>query len=459
MVKPEEKIVDYGGYQMILEDLGKGLKSVFNRLVTTTAVDKKTIEGVVTDIKKSLLQSDVNLQLANELANKIKKRSLEEKTPAGMTKREQVLKIDYDELIDFLGEKFEPLELKKKPSIILMAGLLGSGKTTTVAKLSRYLQKQGNKVCIICADVYRPAGLEQLQQLGQQVNVPVYGEKNEKNPINIIKNGLKEFSKKDVIIIDTAGRHKQEEKLMEELKQIGEIINPDETILVIDGTIGQIAKLQAEAFNKAVPIGSIIITKLDGTANGGGSLSACAATGAKVKFIGTGEKIDEFEPYDPTRFVSRMLGLGDMQTLLDKAKDAELKPEMAEKLLEGKFTLDDFYEQIESMGKMGSLEKIAGMIPGFGMMKLPQDALAKQEQQLKKYKIIIQSLTKDERANPSLIAGGRIKRVASGAGVAESDVRDMLKQYDQIKKLTRMLGRGNKDMMKLMKQFGGKMPF
>jgi signal recognition particle subunit SRP54 len=256
---------------MVLEELGKGLKSVFSKLLTSAIVDKKTVEELVDSIKKSLIKSDVNLELANKLSQRIKKRAFEEKTPAGMTKREHVLKIVYEELINFLGEKFEPLNLKKKPSVILMVGLLGSGKTTSCAKLARYLQKKGYRVGMICADVYRPASLEQLKQLGERINVPVYGEKNEKDVLKIIRNGLKEFSKKDIIIIDSAGRHRQAEKLMGEMKEIGNEIKPDETILTIDASIGQAAKIQAEAFHKAVPIESIIVTKLDGTAKGGGA--------------------------------------------------------------------------------------------------------------------------------------------------------------------------------------------
>lgn len=446
---------------MVLESLGNSLKSAFNRLVTSMTVDKKVIEEVVADIRRSFLQSDVNVQLANELAEKIRKRSLEEKTPSGMTKREQVLKIVYEELVNFLGREFEPLKLIKKPSIILMAGLLGSGKTTSVAKLARYLQKQGHKVGVICADVYRPAGLEQLQQLVQQINVPVYGEKNEKDPIKIIKNGLREFSKKDVIIVDTAGRHRQAEELMQELKQIHDVLKPDETILVIDGTIGQSAKVQAEAFHKVAPIGSILVTKLDGTSKGGGTLSACSVTGAKVKFIGTGEKLDDFEVYNPERFVSRLLGLGDLQTLLEKAKEAEIKPEKVEKIVEGKFSLQDFMSQLESIQKMGSLKSMLGMIPGFGMLKVPEDVLEKQEEKMKSYRYIIQSMTPQERENPEIISGSRIKRIAKGSGRSESEVRELLTQYNQMKKIIKQLGgmkglqRG--ELKKLAQQFGFKL--
>jgi len=441
----------------MLDNLGKNLGDLIRKLVTGTMVDEKAVEEVLQDLRKILLQSDVDLDLIDKLVSNIRKKCLQEKTPAGLTLREHVLKTIYDELVALLGEKPAEGDMLDRKRVMFV-GLFGSGKTTTIAKLARYLKKRGKKPALVALDYHRPAAPQQLKQLADQVGVQVHINE-QKDPYAAAREAMEKLQKNDVLIFDTAGRNALDAELAAELRKLGEMIKPDEVVLVMPADLGKIARRQANEFNRLVGITGVIVTKMDGTAKAGGALAAAAATGAKVKFIGTGEKIDEFEPYDPTRFVSRMLGLGDMQTLLDKAKDAELKPEIAEKMLEGKFTLDDFYEQIESMGKMGSLQKVADMIPGFGMMKLPQDALVKQEQQLKKYKIIIQSLTKDERANPSLIAGGRIKRVASGAGVAESDVRDMLKQYDQIKKLTKMLGRGNKDMMKLLKQFGGKLPF
>lgn len=443
---------------MVLDELTTGLRSAFNRLAASITVDKTLIEQTVVDIRRALIQSDVNLQLANELADKIRNRSFEEKTPAGMSKREHVVKIVYEELVNLLGKKSEPLKLIRKPSIILMAGLLGSGKTTSTMKLAKYLQKQGRNVGVIGADVYRPAALEQLEQLGKQINVPVYGDKAEKNPLKIIDNGLKEFSKKDVVIVDTAGRYKQEESLMKEIRQIGEKLKPDETVLVIDATIGQQAKAQAEAFHKAVPIGSILITKMDGTSKGGGALSACSVTNAKVKFIGTGEKIENLELYDPDRFVSRLLGLGDLQTLLEKVKEADIKKESVEKILGGKFTLQDFMEQIEGLGKVGNLQSIVSMLPGLGSMKLPKDALEKQEQKMNVWKFIIQSMTKKEKEDPSIIDASRIKRIAKGSGRKEEEVRELLNQYNSMKKMMRgfggMKGLDRGQLKQLAKQMG-----
>jgi len=440
----------------MMDDFGKSLGDLIRRLTGGTTVDEKAVEEVLEDLRRILMQSDVESDLVERLVGNIRSKCLKGKTPAGLTLREHVLKTIYDELVGLLGEKPAEGDILQKKRIMFV-GLFGSGKTTTIAKLARYLKKRGKKPALVALDYHRPAAPQQLQQLGDQLGVPVHVNE-QKDPYAAVSDALEKFVKNDVIIFDTAGRNALDSELAAELKKLGEMIKPDEVMLAIPADLGKIARRQANEFDRLVGITGVIVTKMDGTAKAGGALAAAAATGAKVKFIGSGEKLDEFEQYDPARFVSRMLGLGDMQTLLDKAKDAELRPELAEKMLEGKFTLDDFYEQIESVGKMGSLDKIAGMIPGFGAMKLPEDALKKQEQQMKKYRIIIQSLTKAERADPSLLTAGRIKRAASGAGVAESDVRDMLKQYEQIRKLTKMLGRGNKDMMKMLKQFGGKMP-
>ncbi|MFQ6055777.1 MAG: LAGLIDADG family homing endonuclease, partial [Methanosarcinales archaeon] len=292
--------------------------------------------------------------------------------------------------------------------------------TTSIAKLARHFQKQGLRPALLALDYHRPAAIDQLVQLGKQINVPVYFDR-DNDPYKGAKDGIEKFKNFDAILIDTSGRNALDSKLAEELKKLGEIIKPDEVLLTIPADIGKVAKSQSEEFNKLVGITGVFVTKLDGTAKGGGCLSACAATGAKVKFIGTGEKIEDLEVYNPERFVSRLLGLGDLQTLLEKAKEAEIKPEKIEKIVEGKFTLQEFYEQIEAMGKMGSLEKVASMIPGFGMLKLPKDLMEKQEKKLKKFKVIIQSLTPEERETPKIINSSRIRRCAKGAGVSESD--------------------------------------
>jgi len=437
----------------MFDSLGKGLSSLIKRLVTSVSIDKAAVEEILKDLKVILLQADVDISLTEELIKNIRKKCLEEKVPAGLTLREHVLKTIYEELVRLLGEKPAGLIGKKK---IMFVGLFGVGKTSSVGKLARYFQKQGLRPALVALDYHRPAAPEQLKQLGDQIKVPVHIQSN-KNPYDAAIEGMKKFEKYDVLIFDTAGRNALDKELADELKKLGEKIKPDEVILTIPADLGKVAKKQSEEFHKLVGITGIFITKMDGTAKAGGALAACSATKAKVKFIGTGEHIEDFEVYDPERFVSRLLGLGDLQTLLEKAKEAEIKPEKVEKIVEGKFTLQDFMEQIEAMQKMGPLGKIAQMIPGLGM-KVPEDLMEKQEEKMKHYKHIIQSMTKEERENPEIINASRIKRIAKGSGRSEAEVRELLQQYEQMKKLMKMLGgkagleRGA--LGKLMKQFG-----
>jgi signal recognition particle subunit SRP54 len=441
----------------MFDSLGKNLSDLIKKLVSGTTVDKKIVEEVLIDLKKILLQSDVDLTLADELVTKIRKKCLEDKIPAGLTLREHVLKVIYDELVRLLGEK--PVELLGKKRIMLV-GLFGSGKTTSIAKLARYFQKQGLKPALVALDYHRPAAPDQLQQLGKQISIPVHVDE-KKNPYDAVKDGLKKFEKYDTIIFDTAGRNALDKELANELKKLGELIKPDEVLLTVPADLGKVARVQSEEFHKLVGVTGVIITKMDGTAKAGGALAATSVTGAKVKFIGTGEKIENFELYNPERFVSRLLGLGDLQTLLEKAKDAEIKKESVEKIVEGKFNLQDFYEQIEAMQKMGPLGQLAQMIPGFGMMKLPENLMEAQEEKMKHFKFIMQSMTKSEKENPDSIDASRIKRIAKGSGRPESEVRELLDQYNKMKKLMKTLGgkaglqRGA--LKQLSKQFGIKL--
>ena len=432
---------------------GKNISDLVRKILTRTTVDAEAVEDLVKGLQKILLQTDVDVKLVFELSENIRKRCLKEKLPPGLTLREQVMKVVYEELVKLLGEEKAVLIGKKK---IMLLGLFGSGKTTTAGKLAKYFQKQGLRPAMICCDYHRPAAPEQLSQLGDKLRVPVHVSK-EKNPYNALKEGLGKFKKYDAVIIDTAGRDALDKKLAEELKKMGKICQPDEVLLVIPADIGRVGGKQAEEFNKLVGITGVIVTKMDGTAKGGGALSACSATGAKVKFIGTSEKLENLEVYDPVRFVSRLLGLGDLQALLEKTKEAELKEEDVEKFLSGRFTLQDFYEQISGMQKMGSLSSVIDMIPGLGHA-VPEDMLVVQEEKLKKYKYIIDSMTKEEKKNADLIHSSRIKRIAKGSGTSQKDVRDLIKQYKQSKKLMKKMG-GIKGMKrgalkKLAKKFG-----
>lgn len=442
----------------MLDTLAKGLGGLIRKLVTGTSIDKNAVEEILVDLKKILLESDVDIQLTNTLIEEMRKKCLQEEIPSGLTLREHVLKVIYEELVKLLGEKPSELLGKKR---LMIVGLFGSGKTTTIGKLARYFIKQGLKPALVGLDYHRPAAPQQLQQLGKQIGVSVYVDDKSKDPYSVAKSALEKYSGYDVIIFDTAGRNALDKELADELKKLYEIIKPDEAILVIPADLGKVAKVQAEEFHKLVGVTGVIISKMDGTAKAGGALAATSVTGAKVKFIGTGEKLENLELYNPERFVSRLLGLGDLETLLEKAKEIDIKKESVERIAEGKFTLQDFMEQIENMNKMGPLQQIVGMIPGMGMMKIPEDMLKKQEDKMKSYRVIIQSMTKQERETPDTVTATRIKRIAKGSGKTENEVRELLNQYNQTKKMVKsfggMKGLQRGEFKKLAQQFGLKL--
>jgi signal recognition particle subunit SRP54 len=321
----------------------------------------------------------------------------------------------------------------------MFVGIQGSGKTTTVAKIANYLKKQGYKIGVICADTYRPAAYEQLNQLLSPLGIPVFFNENSKNAIEIAKEGLEKFfsSGINIVLIDTAGRHKEQEFLLKEMKELEKEIKPNEVILTLDGTIGQQASIQAEAFHKATPIGSIIVTKLDTSAKGGGALSAVAATGAKIRFIGVGEKIDDIEAFYPNRFVSRLLGMGDIEGLVERVKLAEMQvsEEKVQALLSGHFTLEDMISQIKETRKLGPLRKIISKFPLPMLPNISDEQLEIAEKEMDKWSAIINSMTPEERKNPEILNSSRIKRIARGAGVLEGDVKKLIKQYNLMKKL------------------------
>ncbi len=446
---------------MVLDRLGKSLHSALQKLTRATHVDERVIKELVRDIQRALLQADVNVELVLELTKRIEKRALEEKLPPGMARKEHIIKIVYGELSALMGRPV-PLQLKPgEPTVLLMVGLQGSGKTTSVAKLAAHFKKRGFKVGIVCADTFRPGAYEQLSQLGQQVGIGLFGDPKAKDPVKLAKEGVKRFKKErlELIIIDSAGRHRKEEALMEEMRQIAKTIGPDEIMLVVDGTMGQQAKEQAAAFKATTDIGSILITKLDGTAKGGGALSAVTAIGAPIKFIGTGEHIDDLERFVPERFVARLLGMGDIETLLKRieetARAEEMKPADMKAILAGKLTLRDVYSQLEMMGKMGPLKKLMQMIPGVGVA-VPEEQMRVGEEKLKRFKVIMQSMTSEELENPGVLNASRIRRVARGSGTSEADVKELLKQYEMIRKLIKTIakGRGPKfgPFAKLMKE-------
>jgi signal recognition particle subunit SRP54 len=325
----------------------------------------------------------------------------------------------------------------------MLVGIQGTGKTTASVKLARFHQKRGVRPAIICADTYRPGAFEQLKQLADRVNVPVYGEPTSKDPLRIVRKGMEEFTdqKHDLIIVDTAGRHKDESELMSEMKDLAKQIEPDEIILAIDASIGQAAMSQATAFNEATKIGSILVTKLDGTAKGGGALSAVAATHAKIKFVGTGEKIDDLEQFIPSSFVGRMLGMGDIKALVDRVRQAEIvvPQKKVKAFMEGKFSLKDMYDQMVAVRKMGPLKKLMGMVPGG--MNVPDDAMETAERKLDSWRVIIQSMTKEEVEDPKLVDSSRARRIARGSGTSDKQVKELINQYFMMKKMMKSMKR------------------
>jgi len=428
---------------MALEHLGSSLHEALRKVFRAPVVDEEILKELVRDVQRALLQADVNVKLVLEVSKRIEDKALKEKVPPGISRREHVIKVVYEELSRFLGEKPVPLKTEPgKSKVLMLVGIQGSGKTTGAAKLARYFQKRGLKTALVCADTYRPGAYAQLQQMAKRANVPVYGNPKGRESTRIVLDGLKQFGDRDIVIIDTAGRHKEEKGLIEEMKKLEKAIKPDEVILVIDGTIGQQAAVQAKAFHEATPIGSIFITKLDGSARGGGALSAVAAIGAPIKFISLGEKIDEVEPFVPSRFVGRLLGMGDLESLIEKVREAEVKvPERKMRaFLSGRFTLTDMYEQFESMKSMGPLRHLLKMIPGM-TYNIPEEMMEMAEDSLKKWRVIIQSMTPEEREKPKILTASRIRRVARGSGTKEKEVKELLERYNMLRKMMKTLRR------------------
>ena len=436
---------------MVLEKLGSSLYEAIRKVIRAPVVDADLVKELIRDFQRALLQADINVKLVMELSQNIEKRALDEELPPGISRREHLIKVVFDELTRFVGEKPAPLTIQPgRQNVLMLVGIQGSGKTTQAAKLARYFQKRGLRPAVVCADTFRPGAYDQLRQLAESINVDFYGDPENKDPAAIARDGVRKFRGHEAVIIDTSGRHKEEKSLILEMQQIAAAITPQEIILVLDGTIGQQAAAQAAAFNAATDIGSIIVAKLDGSARGGGALSSVAATGAPIKFIGTGEKIEDLEPFDPGRFISRLLGMGDIESLVSKVKEAEV--EVTEKdvyaLLSGKFTIADMYQQFEAVRKMGPLQKIISMIPGLGY-QLPQADLDVAEERLDRWKYIIESMTVEEREDPKVLNASRVRRIARGSGTEEREVRELIKQYNAMRKMLRQL-KGKRRMLRRM---------
>ena len=384
----------------MLDGLKNSLGAAIKKIVKSSGIDEELIKDLSKDVQRALLQSDVNVRLVLEITKQLEERALNETPPPGLSRKDHIVKILYDELSKLLGNESDFDFQPGKQNKIILLGIQGSGKTTVASKLARFLTRQGYKVGVVGADTYRPGALVQLRTMCEKSNVEVYGEENNKDSPSIVKNGLKYFKEQplDVILIDTAGRHKEEQDLLEEMDRINKVSDPDLALLVIDGTIGQQCFNQAEAFHKTIPVGGVIITKLDSSAKGGGALAASAATGSQIMYIGTGERIDDLEKFSPTRFVGRLLGMGDIQAVLDLAKRLENEGDdvRMKRISSGKMNMDDFFYQLEEVTKMGSLKGFLENMPGFsGMVK--DDQLNQMEDRVSKWRYIIQSMTKGEK--------------------------------------------------------------
>lgn len=433
----------------MLDNLRTGLRSALNKIVGASDINEELIDSLCKDVQRTLLQSDVNVRLVVSITKNLRERALNEQIPKGLSRKDHMVTILYGEVSRLLGYSGEitisdkPQQIEEqvisynpnKINIIMMSGIQGSGKTTVTAKLARWLTKNGYRVAVIGADTWRPGALTQLKMNCTKINVEVYGNEGSADPIEIVRSGLAYFTPQnpDFVIIDTAGRHKEEAGLLKEMNSIYEISKPDLVILVVDGTIGQQAYSQAKAFHEFARVGGIIVTKLDGTAKGGGALAATAATGARILFIGTGERIDDLEQFSPTRFVGRMLGMGDIKALLEMAKALEMQSDehQVKRLSSGKMTIEDFYAQMESVGKMG-FRNIIDNVPGLSSM-IKDDQLDDLQEKMEKWRFIIQSMTFLERKNPDTINDSRRKRIARGSGMTEHDVRDLIKNYSNSK--------------------------
>ena len=448
----------------MFDNLREGLRGALKKIVGASDINEELIDSLCKDVQRALLQSDVNVRLVLSITQNLKERALKEQPPKGLSRKDHIVTILYSELAKMLGYSGEVIKTidkaqeddhqsvvtsffkPGKQNVVLLLGIQGSGKTTVAAKMGRWLTKHGYRVGVIGTDTWRPGALTQLKMNCSKINIEVYGEEESKDAVEIATNGLEHFKEQnlDVIIIDTAGRHKEETSLLEEMREMHKVATPDLVLLVIDGTIGQQAFNQAKAFHEAAPVGGIILTKLDGTAKGGGALAASAATGAKVLFIGTGERIDDLEQFSPTRFVGRLLGMGDIKALLEMAKGLEIQADedQVKRVMSGKMTIEDFYTQMDSVKKMG-IKNVIDSLPGLSSM-VKEDQLDAMEVRMEKWRFIIQSMTKEEKKDPDLINESRRKRIARGSGQPESEIKTMIKQYND-----------SKDFMKHNKGRGG----
>ena len=440
---------------MAFESLSEKLSATFKRLRSKGRLTEADIKEAMRDVRMALLEADVSYKVVKDFIARVSQRALGQDVLASLTPAQMVIKIVNEELTETMGKENAKINISPKPPTVLMlVGLQGAGKTTNGAKLAAWLKKSGKRPLLVACDIYRPAAIQQLETVGGQVGVPVF-QMGQADPVDIAKAALSHAAKNgnDVLLLDTAGRLHVDEALMGELKELKREIQPTEIMLFIDAMTGQDAVNAAKAFDEALGVDSIFLTKLDGDARGGAALSVRAVTGKPIKFAGVGEKLDGIEPFHPDRMASRILGMGDILTLIEKAEqsfDEQKAREMSEKLLSNRFTLEDYYEQLQSLKSMGSLSDIAGMLPGIDAKQLSGASI--DEKALGRTEAILKSMTPAERRDPSLLNSSRKKRIARGSGTQVVDVNRLLKQYEQMQVLARQMG--GKNAKKLMRGRG-----
>ena len=430
----------------MFEELGDRLDKAIGKIKGYGSITEDNISDVLREVRLALLEADVNYKVVKEFTNSVKEKALGEEIKKSLKPDEVFLKILKDELLELLGEDKVELELKKNPNLLMLVGLQGSGKTTTIGKLANYLRKKhGKKPLLVACDIYRPAAIEQLKTIGKSLNIPVF-EEGKKDPVTIVKDAL-EYAKEnnnDYVLVDTAGRLQVDEELMNELININNEVKMDEILLVLDSMIGQDAINVITGFNEKLPLTGVILTKLDGDTRGGVAISARYLTNVPIKFIGVSEKLDGLEEFDPNRMVSRILGMGDMMGLIEKAEsimNEEEAEESYKKMKKGKFDLEDFLKQFKTVKKLGSLESIIKMIPGAKKMGLTNIQIDPKE--VSRIEAIVLSMTIEERRNPDIIKASRKERIAKGSGTTVQQVNKLLTQFEQSKKMMKMMSNGN----------------
>ena len=438
----------------MLGGLRSGLREAVNRIVKSGGVDKDTVKELKKDIQRSLILSDVDHMLTKAVTDRMEERALEETPPPGLSRKDHVVTILYEELSSLLGEEAQLPMNSDGTTRILLLGIQGSGKTTTCSKLAKLLSGKGLNVGVIGADNYRPGALAQLRTMCEKSKTEVYGSESSAESDEIVAAGMRHFGdSRDAIIIDTAGRHKEEGELLDEMRRIGRVARPHVSLLVIDGTIGQQCRAQAEAFHKSVPVGGIVVTKLDSSANGGGALAAAAATGARVMFVSNGERVDDLVPFSPTRFVGNMLGMGDVRAVLDLAKklEGQMDDERAARIYRGKMTLLDFLNELMTLHNSGSMRDMLESIPGMAG-KISEQGVSQAEENIEKWRSMVQSMTEEEQHKPEMLNRSRILRISRGSGCTSRDVRILLKQFNNTKNIIKS-NKGHK-MQSLMRRMG-----